>query len=58
MLIDCNSNATGNDLADAVDDLIVKYGVNNTDREDGKTKLAFGESTSVSSPKKGMLFKA
>lgn len=54
MLSDCNSNTTGRDIANAVGKTEVKYGVIATDTSGEKTKMGFGDPTTVSLPWKGM----
>ena len=55
MLNDCSSNSTGRDLAEKVDEVPVQYGVITTSMPNGE-RIAFGDPSSVRSPKNGMLF--
>ena len=57
MLADCHSNSSGRDLAEEVGSVRVRYGVMMDDTLTGKkSKLAFGDSSSVSHPMNRMRF--
>ena len=56
LLVDCNSNSSGRDIAKFVGEPEIRYGAKRGSHSDEKTRLAFADPAAVHSPQKGERF--